>query len=62
MRRSTRIAPRGRRVNRAVAAPAIKMYAVRDNDGATVCAAVEMVTSSKTPQPRHCRMLSRVGM
>jgi hypothetical protein len=53
--------PSGRTVSSAVITPAMRMYAHRGSAGATVCAAVAIVTSSKIPQPRHCRMLSAVG-
>ena len=59
--RSTRMAPSGRMVSSAVASPAISTYPHLGKAGATVCAAVAMVTSSNTAQPRHCRMLSTVG-
>ena len=55
------MAPNGRRLSRAVAIPAISTYPHFGKAGATVCAAVAIVTSSKMPQPRHCRMLSTVG-
>jgi len=48
-------------VSSAVAAPAIRTYAHFGNAGATVCAAVAIVTSSKMAQPKHCRMFSTVG-
>ena len=55
------MAPSGRIVSSAVATPAISTYPHLGSAGATVCAAVAIVTSSKTPQPRHCRMFSTVG-
>ena len=55
------MAPSGRTVSSAVAVPAISTYPGFGSAGATVCAAVAIVTSSKMPQPRHCRMFSAVG-
>src|SRR6516165_7958197 len=60
-RRSTRMAPSGRMVSSPVAVPAISTYAHFGRAGATVCAAVAIVTSSKTPQPRHWMMFAAVG-
>src|SRR5580704_15038406 len=60
-RRRTRMAPSGRMVSSAVASPPIRTYPHLGRAGATVWAAVAIVTSSKTPQPRHCRMFSAVG-
>src|SRR5580700_5016310 len=60
-RRRTRMAPSGRMVSSAVASPAIRTYPHLGRAGATVCAAVAIVTSSNTAQPRHCRMFRAVG-
>ena len=60
-RRSTRMAPSGRMVSSAVAAPAIRTYPHFGSAGATVCAAVAIVTSSKMLQPKSCRMFRAVG-
>ena len=60
--RSTLMAPSGLTVSSPVAVPAISTYPHRGKAGATVCAAAAIVTSSKTPQPRHCRMFSAVGI
>src|SRR5580693_3355911 len=60
-RRRTRMAPSGRMVSSAVATPAIRTYPHLGRAGATVCAAVAIVTSSNTAQPRHCRMFRAVG-
>src|SRR5580693_6540390 len=60
-RRSTRIAPSGRIVSSPVAVPAIRTYPHFGRAGATVWAAVAIVTSSNTPQPRHCTMFATVG-
>src|SRR6516162_987432 len=59
--RSTLMAPSGLIVSSAVAAPASSTYAHLGSAGATVCAAVAIVTSSNTPQPTHCKMLRTVG-
>src|SRR5215469_11470915 len=59
--RSTLMAPSGLIVSRAVAPPAISTYAHLGSAGATVCAAVAIVTSSNTPHPTHCKMLRTVG-
>ena len=55
------MAPSGRTASSPVTAPAMSTYPQRGSAGATVCAAVAIVTSSKMPQPRHCRMFSTVG-
>src|SRR6516164_7293672 len=60
-RRSTRMAPSGRMVSSPVAVPAISTYAHFGRAGTTVCAAVAIATSSKTPQPRHWMMFAAVG-
>ncbi len=48
-------------VSSAVAAPAISTYPHLGTAGATVCAAVAIVTSSKMLQPNSCRTFSAVG-
>ena len=60
-RRSTRMAPSGWMVSSPVTAPAISTYPHFGSAGATVCAAVAIVTSSKMLQPKSCTMLSTVG-